>query len=167
MIEYKVEVHTDGDKWWYLNDNLHREDGPAVEYVNGDKYWYLNDNLHREDGPAIELADGDKWWYLNGKELTEQEHKEATTSKTTCSGKEVIIDGVTYVLKEKNAAFQVARFYSALLTQRAKLTAALDGIANTPDEIAVELVLFLHDEYDRQIEAAFEELRRSGFEQNV
>ena len=166
MIEYKVEVDTDGTKAWFLNDKLHREDGPAIEYAEGTKCWYLNGNLHREDGPAIEYASGDKRWFLNGKELTKQEHKKAT-SKPTCSGKEVTIDGVTYVLKEKNAAFQVARFYSALLTQRAKLTAALDGIANTPDEIAVELVLFLHDEYDRQIDAAFEELRRSGFEQNV
>ena len=31
-----------GDKEWYLNGQLHREDGPAVEYANGDKYWYLN-----------------------------------------------------------------------------------------------------------------------------
>ena len=28
---------------WYLNDKLHRINGPAVEYANGDKYWFLND----------------------------------------------------------------------------------------------------------------------------
>ena len=39
------------------------------------------------------------------------------------------------------------------------LTAALDGIANTPDEIAVKVVQFLNDEYDRQIDAALEEIR--------
>ena len=39
------------------------------------------------------------------------------------------------------------------------LTAALDGIANTPDEIAVKAVQFLNDEYDRQIDAALEEIR--------
>ena len=96
MIEYKVEVDTNGTKCWYLNGKFHREDGPAIEYADGDKRWYLNGNLHREDGPAVE----DKCWYLNGKELTEQEHKKAMT-KPTCSGKEVVIDGVTYVLKEK------------------------------------------------------------------
>ena len=47
-----------GDKFWYLNGKLHREDGPAIEHANGDKFWCLNDKLHREDGPAIELADG-------------------------------------------------------------------------------------------------------------
>ena len=46
-------------------------------------------------------TDGGKSWYLNGKKLTKQEHKEAMT-KPTCSGKEVTIDGVTYVLMEKN-----------------------------------------------------------------
>jgi hypothetical protein len=66
-IKYEVKVYTDGDKYWYLNGNLHREDGPAIECANGDKHWWLNGNLHREDGPAVEWADGTKSWYLNGK----------------------------------------------------------------------------------------------------
>jgi hypothetical protein len=28
--------------------------------------WFLNDQLHRVDGPAIEHADGNKEWYHNG-----------------------------------------------------------------------------------------------------
>lgn len=55
-----------GNKHWYLNGELHREDGPAIEHANGDKHWYLNGELHREDGPAVENADGYKHWYLNG-----------------------------------------------------------------------------------------------------
>ena len=58
-------------KAWYLNDKLHREDGPAVEHANGDKEWFLNDKFHREDGPAIEYADGTKEWYLNNKLYSE------------------------------------------------------------------------------------------------
>ena len=99
MIEYTVRVYPDGDKSWYLNGKLHREDGPAVEYSTGYKSWYLKNKLHREDGPAIEYSDGDKSWYLNGKKLTEQEHK-AATSKHTCEGKIVEIDGKKYELKE-------------------------------------------------------------------
>ena len=79
MIEYTVKVYPSGDKAWYLNGKLHREDGPAIEYASGDKYWHLNDKRHREDGPAIEYADGDKEWYLNGKEVTEEEHKRMTS----------------------------------------------------------------------------------------
>jgi hypothetical protein len=124
MIEYTVKVYTNGDKAWYLNGKIHREDGPAIEvanggkswylngkrhcedgpaieWANGEKYWYLNDKRHREDGPAIEVANGEKYWYLNDKQLTEAEHKAATSPKVTCEGKEVVIDGVTYVLKEK------------------------------------------------------------------
>ena len=56
MIEYTVKVRADGTKEWYLNDKLHREDGPAREYANGSKYWYLN-----------------------GKEVTEEEHKSLTS----------------------------------------------------------------------------------------
>ena len=102
MIEYTVKVRADGTKEWYLNDKLHREDGPAmefadgskcwylngklhredgpaIEYASGSKSWYLNGKLHREDGPAMEFADGDKFWYLNGKKVTEEEHKRMTS----------------------------------------------------------------------------------------
>jgi hypothetical protein len=67
LVKNGLIIDNDGDKCWYLNDQLHREDGPAIEYVDGHKAWYLNDQLHREDGPAIEYADGDKVWYLHGK----------------------------------------------------------------------------------------------------
>ena len=79
MIEYTVKVYPNGDKFWWLNDKLHREDGPAYESANGNKFWYLNDKLHREDGPAIEYADGSKSWYLNDKEVTKEEHKRMTS----------------------------------------------------------------------------------------
>ena len=89
---------SDGYKEWWLNDYLHREDGPAIEWADGTKYWYLNGNFHREDGPAVEF-DGDKWWYLHGKELTEEEHRQRTTGQT-CNGKIVEIDGIKYKLTE-------------------------------------------------------------------
>ena len=54
-------------KYWFLNGELHRIDGPAVEWANGDKRWYLNGERHRTDGPAVEWANGNKFWYLNGK----------------------------------------------------------------------------------------------------
>ena len=99
MIEYTVKVYDSGAKEWYLNGNLHREDGPAEEYADGSKCWFLNGKRHREDGPAVELANGAKEWWLNGEKVTEEEHKRLT-SKATCSGKVVEIDGVKYELKE-------------------------------------------------------------------
>ena len=42
MKTYTVTVDDNGTNRWYINDQLHREDGPAVEYANGDKHWYLN-----------------------------------------------------------------------------------------------------------------------------
>jgi len=72
MIEYTVKVDNDKTEW-YLNDERHREDGPAVIWKNGDKKWYLNNKLHRIDGPAIEWWNGTKSWYLNGEEVTEED----------------------------------------------------------------------------------------------
>ena len=53
----------------YYNDlnQLHREDGPAIEYANGTKFWCRNDQYHREDGSAIEYAHGNKYWYFRDK----------------------------------------------------------------------------------------------------
>jgi hypothetical protein len=99
MIEYTVKVYFDGSKFWYLNGKRHREDGHAVEGSDGYKAWWLNGKRHREDGPAIEYSDGGKLWYLDGKKLTEKQHK-AATSKPTCEGKVVEIDGKKYELKE-------------------------------------------------------------------
>ena len=73
MIEYTVKVYENGSKSWYLNGELHREDGPAIERSNGTKFWYRNGELHREDGPAIEYFNGLKEWHLHGKEATEEE----------------------------------------------------------------------------------------------
>jgi len=98
MKTYKVTVDKYETIRWYLNDQRHREDGPAVEWADGDKYWYLNDQLHREDGPAIEHANGGKDWYLNGQYLTEAEFKART--KSSCDGKVVEIDGKKYKLTE-------------------------------------------------------------------
>jgi hypothetical protein len=67
IMKYEVEVTEYGTKFWYLNGELHREDGPAIECANGTKRWYQNDKRHREDGPAVEYADGSKIWYLNSK----------------------------------------------------------------------------------------------------
>ena len=97
MKEYIVKVDDKGDKLWFLNGNLHREDGPAVEYANGNKYWYFNGKLHREDGPAVEYVDDYKAWYLNGKLHTQEEFNK---KMNPCSGKIVEIDGKKYRLQE-------------------------------------------------------------------
>ena len=65
-----------GTREWYLNGKKHRDDGPAVEHVNGTRSWWLNDLLHRLDGPAYEGADGRREWWINGVEYTEEEHKQ-------------------------------------------------------------------------------------------
>ena len=44
------------------------KDKPSEIDEYGTKYWY-NDKrqFHREDSPAIEWLDGDKEWWINGK----------------------------------------------------------------------------------------------------
>ena len=65
MNKPECKTYPNGNKAWFLNGKLHREDGPAIEDPNGHKEWYLNGKFHREDGPAVERANGNKYWYLN------------------------------------------------------------------------------------------------------
>ncbi len=54
-------------------DQLHRLDGPAIEWNDGSKEWWINNERHREDGPAVEYTGGYKEWFLNYEEYSEQE----------------------------------------------------------------------------------------------
>ena len=75
-LRYRIEVDSSGTRWYYNSaGQLHRDEGPAIEYPNGAKYWYQNGLRHRTDGPAIEWYDGDKWWFIDGVHLTAADFK--------------------------------------------------------------------------------------------
>jgi hypothetical protein len=40
-------------------------DGFTID-INGNKYWRLNDQWHREDGPAVDHFSGYQAWYYHG-----------------------------------------------------------------------------------------------------
>ena len=87
---YKVEVESGTTKWLNEVGQLHRIEGPAIEYADGSKVWFLNGKLHREGGPAYEGANGSKWWYLNG-----ERHREVGPSIEWANGsKEWYLNGV-------------------------------------------------------------------------
>jgi hypothetical protein len=97
MKTYRVTVDTDGTiRWYYELGQLHREDGPAVEWADGTKVWCRNGKLHREDGPACEWAEGSREWFIDGKKLTEAQFKARTQS---CEGRIVEIEGKKYKLQ--------------------------------------------------------------------
>jgi hypothetical protein len=67
-----IEVEKENQKYrtiWVIKGTriIHRDDGPAVEFLNGEKRWYQHGVVHRDGGPAIEYANGDEAWYRNGK----------------------------------------------------------------------------------------------------
>ena len=72
-------------------------------YDNGDKEWYLNDQRHRKDGPAIEWSDGSKAWFLKGVNYSEEEFFMKTQSRDSLINK-IVADyemGILDVPSEK------------------------------------------------------------------
>lgn len=104
-----MEVELDGSKYWRLNGQFHREDGPAVETSLGVTVWYFHGVIHREGGPALKYWDGRRYWYLNGLLHREDgpaiEHidgHEEWTLRGNSYKKEWWINGVEYTEKEFN-----------------------------------------------------------------
>ena len=60
---YEVENYA---TYYYVNGELHREDGPASVLINGNGTWFFNGKYHRLDGPAIKLYDGRGQYYIEG-----------------------------------------------------------------------------------------------------
>lgn len=50
----------------FTSYNLHREDGPAIEWATGATEWLRYGSKHRLNGPAVERPDGYKEWWCNG-----------------------------------------------------------------------------------------------------
>ena len=75
MSEVEKEQDKCGCKRWYLNGDLHREDGPARTWPNSTREeWLLHGKAHREDGPAYISVSGHKGWWLHGVRLLEWQH---------------------------------------------------------------------------------------------
>lgn len=68
MSKLTKEVTSRGSiKYYNEEGQLHRVDGPAIEWADGNRTWYKNGLPHRENGPAVEHAtDTYKAWYING-----------------------------------------------------------------------------------------------------
>ena len=64
---YKVVDPIDGTEKWYVDEKLHRIDGPAIIYPGGVEEWYVDGKIHRIGGPAITYPGGVEEWYVDGK----------------------------------------------------------------------------------------------------
>ena len=69
-------VYADGTKWWYRENEIHRDAGPAVVWSNGTQEWWQNNRRHRADGPAVIYPNsmaiglqkrGVKEWWTDGR----------------------------------------------------------------------------------------------------
>lgn len=56
----------DGGQEWWQHGEMHRDDGPSMEYIDGTKAWHQGGALHRDDGPALKGRDGTTYWYQHG-----------------------------------------------------------------------------------------------------
>ena len=110
----RLFIRFDGGKYWQLNHQIHRANGPAIVWSNtvncfwygrqvtefelmmlaaqptaqllisydGSKFWFLNEQNHRANGPAVVWADGHCEWYWYDDRIAEFEHMMIAGQKT-------------------------------------------------------------------------------------
>ena len=102
-LALRIEVDRDGTcKYFNSAGELHRDNGPAVEYKSGSRAWFQNGKLHRTDGPAVVWSDGEEVWFQNG-----LRHREGGPAVITPDGrKEWWIDGAEYSEHEYHTALK-------------------------------------------------------------
>ena len=73
-----LKKHSDGEQIWYNDGGYpHREGNlPAKVYPDGEKYWMINGDHHRTNGPALVSWDGYKEYHIDG---IEQKYPEQYT----------------------------------------------------------------------------------------
>lgn len=110
--DYLGKIHHIGEKYWFINGKLSRENGPAYESESDENFVWYKDGLihriggpavyskchkcgenyvscwlvdglfHRDDGPAVEHSTGHKEWWLNG--VKQKEELEEGEEKDKC-----------------------------------------------------------------------------------
>ena len=68
----KLRIYKSGDKYWFLNDQYHRANGPSIVYNDGGREWYWQGKRHRANGTAIDWSNTE-CWYWHGQPVTEFE----------------------------------------------------------------------------------------------
>lgn len=81
--------------YWYYDGELHREDGPAIDWSDGSQFWFKHGKLHRLEGPAVISSIHGTGWYIEGIKYTQEDFKKYLKSKE-------LKDGLDNCLKDKN-----------------------------------------------------------------
>lgn len=70
----RIFIQFDGNKYWYLDHQHHRSNGPAIQWADGCLHWYWYGQRHRVSGPSIITASGRQMWFWYGQRVTDYEH---------------------------------------------------------------------------------------------
>ena len=62
-----------GNPDWKQIYELHRINGPAIQWADGDQDWYKLGKRHRTNGPAVTRIGRKPQYWVNGKQVTEFE----------------------------------------------------------------------------------------------
>lgn len=75
-----------GTPEWWVNGELHRENGPAKIMTDGTEIWYHKGKIHRDYEPAVINHDSFEYW-INGifMQTIEKQHKRMTERQSLIS----------------------------------------------------------------------------------
>jgi hypothetical protein len=73
MKNYDHVMKVGSGTFYYLGNELHRTNGPAIEYLEGMKGYYIYGKKSRLDGPAVIMSNGQEFYYYEGVKYSKEE----------------------------------------------------------------------------------------------
>ena len=134
--------YADGSREWWVSGQRHRTDGPAIERASGSREWWVSGRLHRTDGPAVEYANGARQWWVHDR----LHRDDGPAVENTDGTREWWVDGKRLTEEEFRAATAPRISFSATALREhfegdREIEPLLDGL--TDAEIEAEADEFL------------------------
>jgi len=94
--------------------------------AEGDRNWYLDGKLHREDGPAVESGLSKNLWYLDGVRLYEPQIR-LLKNIINCSFKDLVLKvGLPHPFKDVVARRLIIKNYNPVSSREYPLTSFVE-----------------------------------------
>lgn len=66
-VPIKLSITKSGVRYWFKQNEISRDNGPAIVDLPDYRAWWLNGKPHRVGGPVYIWDDGLREWFKNGK----------------------------------------------------------------------------------------------------
>ena len=73
-VPIKLSITKSGVRYWFKQNEISRDNGPAIILIGSHQSWLRHGMPYRLDGPARIWDNGNKEWWFDANPVSEYEH---------------------------------------------------------------------------------------------